>query len=494
MHAISSQQFKPSQPFQSLEPIQPDRLPAGFRWGVSTSAYQIEGAAAEDGKGPSIWDTFTARPGVVRDGRTGGTACDHYHRHAEDVALMRGLGLDAYRFSVSWPRVQPDGAGPVNARGLDFYDRLVDDLLAAGIAPVPTLFHWDLPQALEDAGGWLNRDTAHRLAAYAAVVADRLGDRVSSWITLNEPFVHMVYGYALGLHAPGRTLLLDALPTAHHQLLGHGLAVAALRAAGAAEVTIANNLSPVRLAGPADAEGADAAEAYDTLHNRLFTDPLLLGRYPDLSAFGLPDPTWGGLIQDGDLRTVAAPLDVLGINYYNPSWIAPPTPGGGLPFEVADPPAGRHPRTAFGWPVVPEGLTELLLSLRRRYGDALPPVLITENGCSLEDEADSTTADGTTADSATAGDQDRIAYLRDHIDAVAAAVDQGVDVRGYFTWSLLDNFEWAEGYQQRFGLVHVDFDTLERTPRASYAWYRDRIARHRDQRPDPGNPPTDGPV
>ncbi|QMU72089.1 beta-glucosidase [Streptacidiphilus sp. P02-A3a] len=468
MPPVSSQQSQTSHSFQPVESSDRGGLPAGFRWGVATSAYQIEGAAAEDGKGPSIWDTFTARPGTVRDGRTGGTACDHYHRHAEDVALMRGLGLDAYRFSISWPRVQPSGAGPVNAPGLDFYDRLVDDLLAAGIAPTPTLFHWDLPQALEDTGGWLNRDTAQRFGAYAAVVADRLGDRVASWITLNEPVVHMVYGYAFGIHAPGRTLMLEALPTAHHQLLGHGLAVAALRAAGAREVMIANNCTPVRPTGPAGPgeAGRAAVEAYDALHNRLFTDPLLLGRYPDLSAFGLADPSWGGLIRDGDLRTVSAPLDALGINYYNPSWVGPPVEGGGLPFELAEPPEGRYPRTAFGWPVVPEGLTELLVGLRRRYRDALPPVLITENGCSL-------------ADGAGADDRARIAFLRDHIDAVAAAVDRGVDVRGYFTWSLLDNFEWAEGFQQRFGLVHVDFDTLARTPRASYDWYRNRIARHR---------------
>jgi len=470
MPPVSSQLPQSSEPSESSEPAS-DRsgLPAGFRWGVATSAYQIEGAAAEDGKGPSIWDTFTARPGAVRDGRTGGTACDHYHRYAEDVALMRGLGLDAYRFSVSWPRVQPAGAGPLNAPGLDFYDRLVDELLAAGIAPTPTLFHWDLPQPLEDAGGWLNRDTAHRFGEYAGIVADRLGDRVTSWITLNEPFVHMVYGYAFGIHAPGRALMLEALPTAHHQLLGHGLAVAALRAGGAREVMIANNCSPVRRAEAPGAGGPEAdaaAEAYDILHNRLFTDPLLLGRYPDLSAFGLPDPQWGGLVRDGDLRTVSAPLDALGINYYNPTWVGPPAGGDGLPFALAEPPEGRHPRTAFGWPVVPEGLTELLVGFGRRYGEALPPVLITENGCSLSDRPGS-------------GDQDRIAYLRDHIDAVAAAVDQGIDVRGYFTWSLLDNFEWAEGYQQRFGLVHVDFDTLARTPRASYTWYRDRIARHR---------------
>jgi beta-glucosidase len=450
------------------KPVQPPPLPASFRWGASTAAYQIEGAAAEDGKGPSVWDTFTARPGAVRDGHTGDTACDHYRRYQEDVALMKGLGLDAYRFSVSWPRVQPTGSGQVNGRGLDFYDRLVDELLANGVVPTPTLYHWDLPQALEDGGGWLDRDTAHRFGEYAAVVADRLGDRVKRWITLNEPFVHMAYGYAFGVHAPGRALMLDALPVAHHQLLGHGLAVSALRERGAEEVMIANNCTPVRVAGGATAADLAAAEAYDVLHNRLFNDPLLLGRYPDLSAYGVTEPTWGGVVRDGDLETIAAPLDGLGLNYYNPSWIAAPAEGGGLPFDLAEP-EEDYPRTAFGWPVVPEGLTELLVGARERYGDALPPIHITESGCSQPDRP----VDGEVRDQA------RIDYLRGHIDAVAEAVARGVDVRAYFTWSLLDNFEWAEGFHQRFGLVHVDFGTQLRTPKASYAWYRDRIAQHR---------------
>ncbi|MFC1414882.1 GH1 family beta-glucosidase [Streptacidiphilus sp. N1-12] len=470
-----------AEPTPKPTPTPTTPLPPGFSWGASTAAYQIEGAAAEDGKGPSIWDTFTARPGAVRDGHTGHTACDHYHRYREDVALMRGLGLDAYRFSLSWPRILPTGSGPVNQAGLDFYDRLVDELLANGIAPVPTLFHWDLPQALEDADGWLNRDTAHRFAEYAAVAADRLGDRVTRWITLNEPFVHMAYGYAFGIHAPGRALLLDALPVAHHQLLGHGLATAALRAHGAAQVMIANNCSPVRPGGRS-AEDLAAVEAYDILHNRLFNDPLLLGSYPDLSGYGAPEPTWGGLVRDGDLAAIAAPLDGLGLNYYNPTWVvapaAPTAPAGPaapsagiLPFDLAEPGPG-YARTGFGWPVVPDGLTELLLQMRQRYGDALPPVWITENGCSQPDRP----VDGEIRD------QDRIDYLDAHIDAVAAAVAQGVDVRGYFTWSLLDNFEWAEGYHQRFGLVHVDFETQVRTPKASYGWYRDRIAAHRGAR------------
>ncbi|MFJ6432896.1 GH1 family beta-glucosidase [Streptomyces sp. NPDC091416] len=443
------------------------RLPDDFVWGASTAAYQIEGAADEDGKGASIWDTFVRRPGAVRDGHTGDIACDHHHRFDEDVTLMRRLGLDAYRFSVSWPRVMPAGAGRIEPRGLDFYDRLVDALLGAGIEPVPTLFHWDLPQALEDeGGGWLNRGTAYRFAEYAAVVAERLGDRVKRWITLNEPFVHMSFGYGFGVHAPGRALMLDALPVAHHQLLGHGLATAALRAAvPGGRILIANNCTPVRLRHDArHVKDVAAASAYDVLHNRLFNDPLLLGSYPDLSAYGMTDPSWGGVVRDGDLATIAAPLDGLGVNYYNPTWVtAPADPAAALPFDLAEP-AEPYQRTAFGWPVVPDGLTELLTGLKARYGTGLPPVWITENGCSqpsgLHDRA-------------------RIEYLAGHIDAVAVALARGVDVRGYFTWSLLDNFEWAEGYHQRFGLVEVDFATLRRTPRASFEWYRGLIASQR---------------
>ncbi|MFI6962581.1 GH1 family beta-glucosidase [Streptomyces sp. NPDC050255] len=442
------------------------RFPADFVWGASTAAYQIEGAADEDGKGASIWDTFVQRPGAVRDGHTGDIACDHHHRFDEDVTLMRRLGLDAYRFSVSWPRILPTGAGKVEPRGLDFYDRLVDALLDAGIEPTPTLFHWDLPQALEDEGGWLNRGTAHRFAEYAAVVGERLGDRVKRWITLNEPFVHMSFGYAFGVHAPGRALMLDALPVAHHQLLGHGLATAALRAVvPGGQIMTANNCTPVRLRHDAQQDkDVAAASAYDTLHNRLFNDPLLLGSYPDLSAYGMADPSWGGVVREGDLATIAAPLDGLGVNYYNPTWItAPADPAAVLPFDLAEP-EEPYERTAFGWPVVPEGLTELLTGLKARYGDALPPVWITENGCSQP---------------AGLHDPARIEYLAGHIEAIARAVSRGVDVRGYFTWSLLDNFEWAEGYHQRFGLVEVDFTTRQRTPRASFEWYRDLIASQR---------------
>ncbi|MEU4328029.1 GH1 family beta-glucosidase [Nonomuraea dietziae] len=419
-----------------------------FLWGTATAAYQIEGAADEDGRGASIWDTFARQPGRTRDGHTGDVACDHYHRWPEDLALMSDLGVNAYRFSLSWPRIQPEGSGPVNPEGLDFYDRLVDGLCERGITPLPTLFHWDLPQALEDGGGWLNRDTSHRFADYAATVAERLGDRVSGWITLNEPFVHMVFGYAMGVHAPGHALMLDALPVAHHQLLGHGLAVGALRAAGAERVLITNNCTPVW------AEDAAAGDAYDILHNRLFNDPVLLGSYPDLSAYGVTLDC----VREGDLEIISAPLDGLGVNYYNPTRIGAPTDDS-LPWT--DLGITGYPTTAFGWPVVPDGLRELLVGLRARYGDALPPVYVTENGCSYP-ELD---------------DQARVDFLDGHLAALRAAQDEGVDVRGYFVWSLLDNFEWAEGYHQRFGLVHVDFPTGRRTPRASYHWYKDFLAR-----------------
>ncbi|HZE37271.1 MAG TPA: GH1 family beta-glucosidase [Stackebrandtia sp.] len=433
------------------------RLPREFRWGVATSAFQIEGAVREDGRGTSIWDTFSHAPGTIRDGHTADVACDHYHRMPEDVDLLRRLGVDIYRFSISWTRVVPDGGARVNTRGLDFYERLVDALLAAGIAPMPTLYHWDLPQPLEDAGGWLNRDTAERLADYATAVAERLGDRVDDWITLNEPFEHMALGYALGSHAPGRQLLLEALPVAHHQLLGHGLAARRLRAAGARRVLLTNSYSP---AVPASDSGADVAAAgvYDTLHRRLFTDPVVLGRYPDLSAFGVD---LGDIIHDGDMEAIAAPLDGLGVNYYNPTRVAA-AGDGPLPFAFVDVDGVEH--TEFGWPIVPSGLTRTLLELTGDYGDALPPLWITENGCSFAAAPDDTA---------------RVDYLDAHVRAVADAVDQGADVRGYLVWTLMDNFEWAEGYHQRFGLVHTDIDSGTRTPRASFDWYASLIAGQR---------------
>ncbi|MFE9993823.1 GH1 family beta-glucosidase [Streptomyces avermitilis] len=430
------------------------QFPAGFLWGVSTSAHQIEGAADE--REPSVWDAFTAEPGRVKDGSTAAVACDHYHRYAEDVALLADLGVDAYRFSVSWPRVNSPG-------GLDFYDRLVDELCAAGVRPVPTLFHWDLPLALD----WLDRDTAARFAEYAARVAERLGDRVSKWITLNEPAEHTLLGHALGAHAPGRQLLFDALPVAHHQLLAHGLAVRALRAAGVTDIGIANSHGPT---WPASQESADleAAAFYDILLNRLFSDPLLLGRYPE--GIGELMPGDSASIES-DLKIIAEPIDWYGINYYAPTRVGAPQGAeiefGGLtlpaelPFSVRE--IEGHPVTDFGWPVVPQALTELLTGFRERFGDRLPPIVITENGCSYEG----------------IDDQERIAYLDGHVRALHRAVEAGVDVRGYFVWSLLDNFEWAEGYERRFGLVHVDYDTLERTPKASYGWLRDALRARR---------------
>jgi beta-glucosidase len=441
------------------------RFPADFAWGVATSAYQIEGAVADDGRGESIWDTFCRKPGVIRDGHTGDVAADHYHRWREDIELMAGLGVTAYRFSVAWPRIQPEGKGAANGPGLDFYDRLTDALLAGGITPVPTLYHWDLPQQLEDDGGWTSRQTAERFGDYAGLAAERLADRVPMWITLNEPFVVTAFGYALGIHAPGKALMLAALPTAHHQLLGHGLATAALRGAGVRQVAITNNYTPAWPATDGEADVA-AARAYDILHNRLFSDPLLLGAYPDLSAFGVGEE---GLdcVQDGDLAVISAPLDALGVNYYSPTRLSA-LPGSPLPFQLE--PIPGYPVTAFGWPVIPAGLTELLTLLRERYGDALPPVYITENGCSV---VDAVGADGAV------DDQPRIRYLDSHIRAVHEAMTGGVDVRGYFTWTLMDNFEWTEGYHQRFGLVHVDFTTQRRTPKASFSWYRDLITAQR---------------
>jgi beta-glucosidase len=439
-------------------------FPYGFVWGVSTSAFQIEGAVAEDGRRDSVWDVFCRKPGAIRGGQTADVAADHYHRWAEDLDLMSRLGVSAYRFSLAWPRIQPSGSGPANPAGLDFYERLTDALLARGIIPVPTLYHWDLPQPLEDEGGWMARDTAARFAEYTALAAHRLADRIPLWITLNEPFVVTAFGYALGFHAPGKSLMLDALPTAHHQLLGHGLATAALRAAGVAQVAIANNYSPAWAASDGEADTA-AAQAYDTLHNRIFTDPLLLGAYPDLSAFGI---TGGlGCVQDGDLAVIAAPVDVLGVNYYMPTRLSA-LPGEPLPFRME--PIPGYPVTGFGWPVIPSGLTELLILLKDRYGDALPPVYITENGCSADDQV---------SEQGTVLDEARIAYLDSHIRAVHDALAGGVGVGGYFIWTLMDNFEWTEGYDQRFGLVHVDFATQRRTPKASFTWYRDMIAAQR---------------
>lgn len=440
-------------------------MPHRLRFSAATAAFQIEGARTEGGRGRSIWDDFVDTPGRVVDGSTAEPGPDSFHRWADDVELAAGLALDRYRFSISWTRVQPEASSGVNPVGLDYYSRLVDDLLGAGVTPFPTLYHWDLPVGLEAEGGWLNRDTAHRFADYAALVAERLGDRVRHWYTLNEPAMTTLQGYAVGTLAPGRVLLFDALPTVHHQLLAHGLAMPILREAGAHAVGIANNHTHVLANSEADAD-REAAAAYDLLHNRIFAEPILLGAYPDLTALGSPALP----VFEGDLELISARPDFYAVNFYNPTTIGAPMPGSPIPFDML--PTPGVPVTGFGdeWPIMPSSLTALLTDFTRRYGDALPPLIVSENGASFP-EPD------------TAGrveDTDRIAYLDGHLRAVIAALDAGANVEEYTVWSLLDNFEWADGYTQRFGLTHVDFTTGVRTPKASYDWYRRTIAAARD--------------
>jgi beta-glucosidase len=437
----------------------PITLPDGFILGTSTASYQIEGAAAEDGKGRSIWDTYAALPGKIVDGSTGEVACDHYHRLPEDLALIEALGAGGYRFSIAWPRIQPDGTGPANPKGLAFYDRLVDGLLEAGVAPMATLYHWDLPQKLEDEGGWLSRETASRFAQYAGLVAEHLADRVAAWVPVNEPNVAALLGYALGMLAPGKTLGFDALPAAHHLNLAHGLGVQALRAAGADNIGTANNHAPIWPDSDAEADRG-AAELFDAIWNGMFADPMLLGRYPE----GLGEAMPGDLA--ADLAQIHQPLDFYGMNYYNPMQVAAGTEGAELPFTQCEV-RGGHPKTDFGWPVVPEGLREMLHLLNARYPD-LPPIQITESGCAYDMGPD---------EHGIIDDQPRIDYLDGHLRAVMEAISDGIDVRGYYCWSLMDNFEWAEGLTQRFGLVHVDYDTLVRTPKRSFEWYADLAAR-----------------
>jgi beta-glucosidase len=433
----------------------------GLRWSAATAAFQIEGARTAGGRGRSIWDDFVETAGRVRDGSRAEPGPDSFHRYPEDVALLQRLGVDRYRFSISWVRVQPTGAGDANAEGLAYYDRLVDELLAAGVTPFPTLYHWDLPSGIEEAGGWLARDTAYRFADYARLVADALGDRVKDWYTINEPVSTSLQGYAIGELAPGRQLLFESLPTVHHQLLGHGLATRALREGGASTIGIVNNHTDVRAASES-AEDQAAAFAYDVLHNRIFAEPVLLGRYPDLEAAGLPAMP----IERGDLEIISTPTDVYGVNFYNPTTIAAAPPESPVPFlNVPTPDAAT---TGFGpeWPIVPQALTDLLVDFHQRYGEALPPIVIAENGASFP-EPDHV--------SGPLEDRERIDYLRDHIAAVGRARELGVRIDEYTVWSLLDNFEWAEGFTQRFGLVHVDHSTAQRTPKASFDWYRTLI-------------------
>lgn len=441
-------------------------FPPGFRWGTATSAFQIEGATTQDDRGESIWDRFAATPGRIEDASDGRRACDHYHRWPEDIALMSRLGLGAYRFSIAWPRVQPTGRGPANPAGLDFYDRLVDALLAAGIAPFATLYHWDLPQPLEDAGGWAARDTVAAFADYADAVTRRLGDRVRHWMTINEPWCVSILGYEQGAHAPGHRDPALALRAAHHTLLAHGRAVPVIRDnARSAEVGIVLNLVPSEPATPSDAD-RDAARWFDGFFNRWYLDPLYGAGYPsDVIADRVARGHLAGpvlpFVADGDLAAIATPTDFLGVNYYSPVVVR---------GEPGDPPravrvAPDAPCTDMGWEVRPAALHALLDRLHREYRPA--HLYITENGAAYDDPVD---ADGQITDAR------RVAYLRGHLGAVARAVADGVPVAGYFHWSLLDNFEWGHGYTKRFGLVHVDFTSQRRTPRASAQVYRTIVA------------------
>jgi beta-glucosidase len=447
-------------------------FPASFKWGVATSSYQIEGAVAEDGRSPSIWDTFCRVPGAVIEGDNGDVACDHYHRMPADVALIKGLGIDTYRFSVAWPRVQPDGRGAVNPAGLAFYDRLVDELLAAGIDPWVTLYHWDLPQALEDAGGWPNRDTAYRFADYAMLVFDKLQDRVDTFTTLNEPWCSAWLGYYVGVHAPGRKSFADGIHAVHHLLLGHGLATQRMRAAATTPKKLGITLN-MGTASPAtdSQEDRDAARRADGMGLRIYLDPLRKGSYPadmvaDVAARGTEFP-----VEDGDLEIISSPFDVLGVNFYFGQDFSGVDSSGSTVDDEGQPVVrGILPgtdRTAMDWPITPERFTQLLVRLQNDYPGV--PMVITENGAAFDDTAD---ADGYVAD------DDRTSYLAEHIAAVAAARSQGADVQGYFAWSLMDNFEWAEGYAKRFGIVHVDYTTQSRLPKDSARWYSKVIERN----------------
>ena len=447
-------------------------FPDGFIWGAATASYQIEGAHDEDGRSPSIWDTFSRTPGKVLGGDTGDVACDHYHRYAEDIALMSDLGLDAYRFSVAWPRVIPTGTGAVNRAGLDFYSRLVDGLLEHGIRPVVTLYHWDLPQSLDDRGGWLNRESARWFADYSAAVVGALGDRVSHWTTLNEPWCSSILSYAIGAHAPGHQDPLEAMVAAHHLMLAHGTAVPVIREhCPDAEVSI--TLNPSQVWGPEDGDerDADAVRRADNALNGLFFGPIFHGAYPDGFLDDTAHLTDHAFIRNGDLSTMSAPLDNLGVNNYFPTRVRAARNGeestnrmpGCSGVVETDP---RPPLTDMGWEMSPESHRLILERSARESG---LPIYITENGSAWPD---------TVSEDGEVHDPERVSYLHRHLEAVADAIENGVDIRGYFAWSLLDNFEWAYGYEKRFGIVHVDYDTLERTVKDSGREYARIIAEH----------------
>jgi len=458
-------------------------FPPGFTFGSATASYQVEGAAAEDGRGPSIWDTFSHTPGRVWNGDTGDVACDHYHRWESDLDLMAELGLDAYRFSIAWPRIMPTGTGEVNRAGIDFYSRLVDGLLERGIRPVATLYHWDLPQPLEDAGGWPVRATADAFERYAEVMGAALGDRVHTWTTLNEPWCSAYLGYGQGGHAPGRHEPAAALAAVHHLNLAHGRAVQALRATstGDPQYSVTLNFHVLRGVGERSAE---AVRRIDALANRAFTHPMLKGEYPTDLLEDTASVTDWSFVRDGDLERINQPIDVLGVNYYSTATVrlwdgssprqqndghkasagGTAWPGSDQLVEFVEQPG---PYTEMGWNIAPEGLEELLLALRDEF--PAQPLMITENGAAF---ADDVAPDGAVHDA------ERVDYLQRHLTAAHRALEQGVDLRGYFVWSLLDNFEWGYGYAKRFGVVRVDFDTLERTVKDSGLWYR-RLARSR---------------
>ena len=450
-------------------------FPDGFLWGTATASYQIEGAVAEDGRGPSIWDTFSRTPGKVTGGDTGDVACDHYHRVDEDVALLRELGVDVYRFSIAWPRILPGGTGTVNQAGLDFYSRLVDTLLDNGIQPFATLYHWDLPQALDDRGGWLTREVADWFAEYAAVTVGALGDRVRNWTTLNEPWCSSYLSYTLGHHAPGHTDPVEGMVAAHHLLLAHGRAVPVIRE-HCPDAQVSLTLNPTQVYGPDDGgddADADAVRRADNVYNGVFFSPVFAGRYPDGFLEDTAALTDHSHIRDGDLTEMSAPLDNLGINNYYPTRVRaardgePGTPLPGMERVVIEPP--RPPHTAMGWEILPKGHYDVLMRSATEARGI--PIYITENGSAWPDTV---SADGRVHD------PDRIDYLHGHLGAVADAIDDGADIRGYFAWSLLDNFEWAHGYGKRFGLVHVDYETQERIVKDSGREYARIIAAHRD--------------
>jgi beta-glucosidase len=447
-------------------------FPTGFLWGAATASYQIEGAAREGGRGQSVWDTFSHTEGKVAKGDTGDVACDHYHRVESDVAMMADLGLRSYRFSIAWPRVMPDGRGRVNAEGLAFYHRLVELLLDNDITPCATLFHWDLPQGLEDIGGFRNRDTVSWFADYAALMARELGDRVTMWSTFNEPWCYAYLGHVGGYHAPGLVDAKAGVTVAHHEQLAHGLALQAMRSErDGLALGVVINPSPVRSEGSPAAE-PDEIRKIDGIHNRWWFDSILKGAYPDdiLDDLGpLADA-----IQHGDNEQIAQPLDWMGINYYFDMLVRGLRPDDtadrmrNYPTVTRTAQADERPvHTDMGWPITPDGFTELLVRLHSDYPN-MPPIYITENGCAYDDPVIA----------GRCADPRRIEYLDLHLRAVKDAIDEGVDIRGYYQWSLMDNFEWALGYDKRFGLVHVDFDTLERTPKDSAYWYREVINRN----------------